>query len=146
MEPNDVLKLSDEAVIFLNECIAPIVTQDYIGWVVPLPKRFKSVFIVDYSEDKYWNILHKNVNKKLSKRQIVKSLKYLQKQGWLHPYYLEPFEEFSPRLKISMNNVILIPKEREIPFSDTVNPFPEIAITYDDDISGITVLDEEDKK
>lgn len=141
MEPNQLLKLSDRAVEYLNEYVAPIMAEDYIGWIIPLPRKFKSVLVVDYSKDKYWSILHKNVKKNLSKRQILKSLKFLTRKGWLDPAYLEPFEEFSPQLQINLRNVLLVPPEEGI--TDSLLKAP---IIYDDDVSGITIGEEDESE
>lgn len=145
MDPNQLLELSDNAVECINEFLAPIVTQEYIGWILPLPKRFKSVFVIDYGKDKYWTLLHSDAKKHLSKRQALKSLKFLQKQGWLVPYGTEPFKEFSPQLKLNPKNMLIIAPEKEISSSQVVDLFPEMSMIYDDDVSGITILDDEDR-
>ena len=145
MQPNQVLVLSDKAVEFINNFISPIMTTEYIGWVIPLPKKYKSVLIVDYSKDKYWSVSHVDVSKQLTEKQIIKSLKFLQKKGWLCPWYMTPFEEFSPQLWVDPTHAMLIPPGQEIKQENIVDSFPEMDIIYDDDISGITLLDEEDK-
>lgn len=146
MRPTDLFILSDNAVTFLNTYVSPIVMQDYIGWTVPLPKKFKSVFIIDYSEDKCWNILHKDIRKRLTKRQIKKSIKFLCKKGWLLPAYTEPFQEYSPELKVDMNKSIIIPPGQEVSQESIIEIVPELGIEYDDDISGITILDDDSSK
>lgn len=144
MGPNEILKLSDEAVEFLNNCVSPIMTQGYIGWVVPLPRKFKSVLVVDYSTDKQWDLLHKNIKKTLSKRQIIKSLKFLQSRGWLCPFFTTPFEEFSPELKVNPQSAIIVPPEEDVTASNEVVDFlPKSSIIeYDDDVSGIYLMEE----
>lgn len=143
MQPNQLLILSDKAVEFLNNFVAPIMTTQYIGWIIPLPKKYKSIFVVDYSTDKNWDILHKDATKQLTRKQIIKSLKFLQKRGWLCPYYTCPFEEFSLQLQVDPKNVFLVPPEQEVRQENIVDSFSEMGIIYDDDVSGITLMDEE---
>ena len=141
---NQLLRISNQAVIFLNNHIRPIVTPEYIGWSVPLPKKYKSILIVDYSEDKNWDLMPINLNKKFRKSTIKKALKFLIKTGWL-THQKEVFEEFAPQLKLDLNNAIIIPKENYISTDNIVDSSPELGIMYDDDTSGIILQEEEDK-
>ena len=141
---NQLLRISNQAVTFLNNYIKPIVTPEYIGWSVPLPKKYKSVLIVDYSEDKNWDLMPTNLNKKFKKRTIKKALKFLINMGWL-TNQREVFEEFAPQLKLDLNNAIIIPKENYISVNTIVDSSPGLSIIYDDDVSGITLQEEDNE-
>lgn len=141
---NQLLRISNQAIIFLNNYIKPIVTPEYIGWSIPLPKKYKAVLIVDYSEDKNWDLIPANLNKKFRKSTIKKALKFLVNVGWL-TNQKEIFEEFAPQLKLDLNNAIIIPKENYITTEAIVDSFPGLSIMYDDDVSGITLQDEDSK-
>ena len=138
MQLNQLLRISNDAVEALNKLFRPIVTPEYIGWSVPLPKKYKSMLIVDYSEDKDWDLLPLNPKKKLKKRTIIKALKFLIDKGWLTPEP-EVFEEFAPQLRVDMNNAIIIPKDDYIGTDEIADSIAGMSIEYDDDISGINI-------
>ncbi len=142
MQVNELLRISDEAIDFINKYIKPIVTPDYIGWSIPLPKKYKSVMIIDYSINNNWDLLPINPAKRLKKRTIVKALKFLISKGWLTPL-VEVFEEFSPQLKVDMENAIIIPQEKYNLDDKIVDFFPEL--DYDDNVDDIIVEQEENK-
>lgn len=142
MRLNQLLKISDAAVEFLNKYIKPVVTPDYIGWSVPLPKKYKSVIIVDYSVDKSWDLIPINIKKKFKKRTIKKALKFLINKGWLTPLS-SVFEEFSPQLEANMDEAIVIPREDYINTDKVAEIIPYADMVYDDDISGIYIEDNE---
>lgn len=143
MEPNDLLRLSDRAAQFISQYIKPIATPDYIGWILPLPKKYKAVFVVDYSVDKTWDLIPTNPQKKFKPSLIKKALKFLIHKGWLETNS-EPFAEFSPELRVDLHHANIVPPKNAVDISQVVDLFPEMSILYDDDVSGITLLDDED--
>ena len=137
MKVNQLLRISNNTVEFINKFIKPIITPDYIGWSIPLPKKYKTVLIIDYSEDKDWDLLPSNPAKRLKKKTITKALKFLINKGWLTALP-NVFEEFSPQLQVDINNAIVLPKENCINIEEIVDSFP--GMVYDDNVDDIQVL------
>ena len=144
METNQLLRLSDQATVFISSYLKPIVMPDYIGWILPLPKKYKCVLVVDYSVDKTWDLLPVNPRKKFRRATIIKALKFLLQKGWLEANN-EPFEEFSPPLAFDMRNANIVSEDQLISSKKLVDICPEMSIMYDDDTSGITLLDDQEE-
>lgn len=140
MNTIDFFRLSEAAIDFINKNIRPIMSPDYIGYIIPLPKRFKCVLAVDYDGKKTWSLVPANIKKNLKVRQAKRAIKFLLKTGWIIPANSLPFEEFEHDLILDKENAIIISEKEATATNKLMDKIIPPTFEADDDISGIDLL------
>ena len=92
--------LSDFAVAFLEMFCIPVISNDFMGYLVNLEPQLKITMVI-YPDGRYGYV--SNDGKELSERKLKKIRKFLYKQGFLREGFFDPFLETESYTKIHID-------------------------------------------
>lgn len=130
----DKYRLTQRAINIINEKYRPLVTPDYIGYLIPFPE-LKAILAIDVGVTGSWYMFPADIKKRCSKHKQKKYLKFLLKYDIIEEFIEEPFEEYRSQITLNFKKAQILPPSCKLDLMELEKEF-----IGDDDINELEGL------